>query len=206
MEESAAKGTWKDRLYYFWMYYKIPVFLIGAGLIVALSFIHAGVTKKTPYLNAMFFDIHTDADESSLEQDFAKYADIDSREYDISVSTSLMLSDSSSASYSMGSLARLYTQVGNEELDVCGMKEKDFEKYEKAGIFLDLSTVFSKEEMEEFPGLYEKDGKILGIYLNGCPKIEKIGGYSGSDAVIGIIQSSGHIDEAKTFLKYLNAE
>ena len=203
MGESAAKGTWKDRLGYFWMYYKIPVFLIAVAAIVIASFVHANLTRKTSCLDVVLFDVHSSAEEGALENDFERYAGVDTKEYAATISTSLMLSDSSSSSYSMGSLARLYTQAGTGKLDVCAMREKDFRKYEKAGIFLDLSKVLSKEEIARYNVRRDKNGAVTGIYLKDSARIKKIGGYPESDGAIGILKQTKHIGMAKAFLRWM---
>lgn len=204
MEESAAKGTWKDRLGYFWMYYKIPVFLIAVAAIVIASFVHTNLTQKTSCLDAVLFDVHSSAEENALEKDFEQYAGVNTKKYAATISTSLMLSDSSSSSYSMGSLAKLYTQVGTGKLDVCAMREKDFKKYEKTGIFLDLSKVLSKEELGKYSVCRDQSGAVTGLYLKDSPLVNKIGGYPKEDGVIGILKQSDHMETAKQFLKWLS--
>lgn len=203
MGESVAKGTWKDRLGYFWMYYKIPVFLIVVAVIVIVSFVHTNLTQKTSCLDAALFDIHSSAEENALETDFEHYAGINTKKYAATISTSLMLSDSSSSSYSMGSLARLYTETGTGKLDVCAMRKKDFKKYEKAGIFLDLSKVLPKEELEKYSVRRDKSGAVTGLYLKDSSRIKKIGGYPKRDGVVGILKQSKHIGAAKQFLRWL---
>lgn len=196
--------TWRERLEYFWMYYKIPFLAAVFICAVALYFIHAKITEKDYAFNAILLDIHSDVNEEVLEEEFADYAGIDRTEEEVEISTSLLFSDAASGNYTMASLARLYTQIGTDELDVCMMKEEDFEKYIEADIFVDLRDVFTEEELDKFPELYiDEQGRVLGVYKEGLRKIEDMNGYSEQQGVAGILYNTKHEDTAKLFLEYL---
>lgn len=201
------QGTWKKTLEYFWMYYKIPFLAILAGVIVLTYFIHAKVTEKEHAFQAMLLDIHTDVREEMLEEEFAEYAEIDTKKYEVLISTSLLFSDAASGNYAMSSLARFYSLIGTEELDVCMMLEEDFIKYAGADSFQDLRELFTEEELETFPERYmDEEGRVLGIYGDTLPKIEEIEGYSDPDTrcLAGVIYNTRHADHAKEFLQYLH--
>lgn len=200
------QGTWRKKLEYFWMYYKIP-FLAAVCVVIAVSyFVHAKAAEKEHALDAILLDIHTDVQQEDLEKAFAGYAGIDTQKYEVSISTDLLFSDASSGNYAMTSLARFYTQIGTEELDVCMMLEEDFSTYADAGTYLDLRQVFSEEELKQFPELYtDDDGNVLGVYSDGLKTIQEIRGYDapGTKAVAGILYNTGRPDTAKQFLEFL---
>lgn len=198
------QGNWRKKLEYFWMYYKIPFLAVLGVCVVIIYFGYAKITEKEYAFNAILLDIHTNAQEEMLEEEFADYAGIDTEEYDVLISTSLLFSDSSSGNYAMTSLARLYTQIGTEELDVCMMLENDFTEYAGADAFMDLREVFTEEELEQFPNLYvDEEGRVLGVYNEGLDKIQEIGGYSDETSVAGILYNTKHVDTAKQFFEYL---
>lgn len=201
------QGTWKKRLEYFWMYYKIPFLTILMGTIVITYFIYAKVTEKEYAFNAMLLDVHTDVQEEMLSKEFAEYAEIDTKKYEVLISTSLLFSDAASGNYAMSSLARFYSLIGTEELDACMMLEEDFIKYAEADSFLDLREIFTDEELGGFPELYtDGEGRILGIYGDELPKIKEIDGYSNPDTrcLAGIIYNTKHVEQGKKFLRYLS--
>lgn len=205
MTTDQHKGTWKDRLGYFWMYYKVPVILIAIGVVMAISFVHAAVTEKPSALSVMMLDVHTDAADDELSTDFMNYAGIDSGKNSVTISTTQMLTDAGSASYQMGSLAKLYTSIGTGDLDVCSMLEDGFGKYADADSFMDLRDVFTEDELNTFPALYtSEDGKVLGIYCGQMPKMQEISGYANGTGVIGIMYNTEHTDMAAEYLRYLN--
>lgn len=198
------KCTWRERLEYFWMYYKIP-FLATVFICAAiLYFVHAKITEKDYAFNAILLDVHSDVNEEVLEEEFADYAGIDSSEKEVEISMSLLFSDAASGNYTMASLARLYTQIGTDDLDVCMMQKDDFEKYVESDIFVDLRDVFTEEELDKFPELYtDEQGRVLGVCGEGMKKIEDINGYSDQQSVAGILYNTKHEDTAKLFFEYL---
>lgn len=199
------KGTWKDRLGYYWMYYSIPTVLVVIALVAAISWLHAGATALPEALHVMLLDIRTQVSDETLEQSFCDVAGIDASQYNVTIESSLMLENTTS-NYQMSSIARMYSAVGTGEIDVAAMRGSDFANYIKADMFLDLREVFTEEELAAFPALYtDADGSVLGIYCEGLPVMQEIGGYAGEEAVIGIVYNAAHVYNAAAFLQYLNA-
>nr|WP_305181696.1 hypothetical protein [uncultured Schaedlerella sp.] len=203
------QGMWKKRLEYFWMYDKVPFLAVLTGAVIVLCFVYTKVTEKEYAFNAMLLDVHTNAREETLAEEYAEYAGINTKKYEVLISTSLLFSDASSGNYAMSSLARFYSLIGTEELDACMMLEEDFRKYAKADSFLDLRELFTEEELEDFPELYtDGTGRVLGIYGDTLPGIEEIEGYQDPDTrcLAGVIYNTRHPGNAKKFLEYLNEE
>lgn len=198
------EGSWKKKLEYFWMYYKIPFLTVLAIVIVAAYFIHAKLAEKPYSLQALMYDIHTDVPEEELAQSFAEYAGIDTRKYDVYISTSLLLSDAASGNYALTSLSRFMAMIGTEDLDACMMTAEDFERYATVA-FLDLREMFSEEELAGFGKVYtDADGAVRGVYGSCLKKIGEIEGYEGKDGVVGIIYNSTRKDMAAEFIRYLH--
>lgn len=176
-----VQGSWKKKLEYFWMYYKIPFIVTVAAVIVIIYFIYAKLSDRPDAIQVLMYDVHTDVSEEQIAVDFAEYAGIDTREYDVFVSTSLLLSDAASENYALTSLSRFLTLIGTEELDACMMLESDFQRYETSA-FMDLRELFTEDELADFYKLYfNAQGQVLGVYGEGLGQIEVIGGYEGMD-------------------------
>ncbi len=202
------QGDWKKKLEYFWMYYKIPLFAALFVLAAAGYFLYTKATEKEYALNAMLLDVHTDVAEGILEEEFAAYAGIDTKKYDVLIATSLLLADGTS-NYAMACQSRFYGLVGAGELDVGMMLEENFASFAGADAFLDLREVFTEEELAAFPELYrDSGGRVLGVYGDELAKIREIDGYADPDtrSVAGIIYNSRHMETAKQFLLYLSEE
>lgn len=198
------KAHWKKRLEYVWMYYKIPICTV-IGLVLVFSYFgYAKISEKECAFSAILFDVHTDSSEEKLAGEFAAWNGIDTSEYDVRISTSLILEDPLS-NYAMTSRSRLYALIGTQDLDAVIMREDDFHTYENAEAFCDLRSLFTDEELASFPSLYKNpEGKVLGVYANSLPMIRKIGGYSDSMGIAGIIYNTRHPETAKAYLQYLN--
>lgn len=107
------------------MYDKVPFLAVLTGAVIVLCFVYAKVTEKEYAFNAMLLDAHTNAREETLAEEYAEYAGINTKKYEVLISTSLLFSDASSGNYAMSSLARFYSLIGTEELDACMMLEED---------------------------------------------------------------------------------
>lgn len=193
----------KDSLSYFWMYYRIPVILAVIFAVIAVSFVRTALTQKPAALQVMLLDSHISEGGSQIADGFASDAGIDQKKYDVTVVTDRIL-DGSGSGYQMGSLADLYTEIGNSNLDVCAMTEDDFAKYSDADAFLDLRDIFTEEELKQFSGVYtDGSGRVTGVRCDDAPKIQKSGGYEGTVAYAGILYNSEHRDEAVRFMRWL---
>lgn len=197
---------WKDRIEYFWMYYKLPFIASVIMLIIAAQWVWAAGCGKEAVLSVMMADCHTDKEGEQLAREFEEYAGIDQKKEMVSVNTTCLLSDASAGTYAMTSLSKFYSDTGTESLDVAGFLEEDFRKYTRTDCFLNLETCMSKETLEKYrPYLYYQEGVPVGIYTEGLPGLLKDGLYENREtkAVVGIMYNSRHVDMAVKYLEYL---
>ena len=185
------------------MYYKLPFLAVLAAVLIATYWVSAAAGEKQSAFKALLLDSHAGTQEEILNQEFRNYAGIeDSRE--VSILTSFLLSDSSAGSYAMTSLSRFYVEVGNEELDVCGMLEADFKKYAKADCFMDLRRCLDEKMLDELEGcLYRRSGIPIGIYTEALPGLKNAECYENGEAILGIMYNSRHVETAAQYLEYL---
>lgn len=196
----------KDGLSYFWMYYRIPVILAVIFAVIAVSLVHTAMTEKPDALQVMLLDSHLSEEGSRIADAFASDAGIDQEKNDVTVVTDRIL-DGNGSGYQMGSLADLYSEIGNGTLDVCAMTEEDFGKYSDADAFLDLRDIFTEEELESFSGVYtDGSGRVTGVRCDDAPKIRNAGGYDGTAAYAGVLYNSEHRETAAQFLTWLCEE
>lgn len=185
------------------MYYKLPFLAVLAVVLIAAYWVSAAAGEKESAFKALLLDSHAGTQEEILNEEFRTYAGIeDSRE--VSILTSFLFSDSSTGTYAMTSLSRFYVEVGNEELDVCGMLEADFKNYAKADCFMDLRKCLKPEMLDELEGfLYWRSGIPIGIYAEALPGLKSAECYENGKAIIGIIYNSRHVETAAQYLEYL---
>lgn len=166
-EERAAlkNGTFKEKLSYFWDYYKW--YVIGTICVVAFigSFVHQIVTKKDTAFYAVMLNASTmspfEADDPyGLE--FAEYAEIDLNEYDIFFDSSFHISESGMDENSVASIQKLAVYTAAGDLDVMVTDEDSFRKYAYSYTFHDLRDFLSAEQIEKYePYFYYADQKIV---------------------------------------------
>lgn len=203
----SQKCTWKNRIEYFWMYYKIPVFAGIIAVWILISFLSALLQQKEEVLNVILFDSHSEMSGEKMAEKYMEEMGMDNNNYDVTIQNSYFLEDSASNTYAMAGMSDFYAAVGTEKLDVCGMLEEEFANYVKSGCYVDLSNYLTAEQMQQIENrLYRTDdGKVYGIYVNGLLKMQESGSYLHDEkkAIIGIIYNTPHLEEALCYVKYM---
>ena len=152
----------KEKLAYFWDYYKIHVFVLIVVIAMVSTFIYQYVTNKDygfyiSFVNAAITGQNQDL-ASEWAAEFQEYAGIDSNEYQVYIDTSVILSEDMGTSYSVSDEEKLFvmTQVGTVNAIIA--ETKTFEKYSQSEYFYNLENVLSAEEIEKYrPYFYYTD-------------------------------------------------
>lgn len=201
------KAGWKNNLEYFWIFYK---WLLLAAIVVAIlggSLLSMAFSRRESALSVMLIDCHAKSSQEQIEEELYQAMQLDPGKWQIEVQTSLMFQNTHSGGYTMTSLSRFLVDVGSEKLDVCGMLEQDFLKYDEGGAFLDLRTCLTDVELRELEeGLFiAEDGRIIGIYADEFAGLRKHGCYDDGEerGVLGIINNAPHQDMAVKYMLYL---
>ena len=151
-------GTLKEKIAYFFDYYTLHTVIIAAVLIFAISFIYQQVTKPDIVLNGIVLNV-LNFDEGDPIQDmtdgFLEYLDMDTKKYDLSLNTNLMIN--------MGKAAQQQGQVSDYEASQammvqCAAGSVDFISspltpilnYGYGDLFVNLEDVLTAEELETY--------------------------------------------------------
>lgn len=197
----------KNDLQYLWIYYKWQILAALVVVILGIHFLITTFSARECALSVNLFDCHTNVSQEKMEKELLQSLQLDERKYSVDVQNSLMLDDTESGSYAMTSLSRFLSDVGSEKLDVCGMLEDTFLKYDNSRTFLDLRECLTEEQLLylERALLMTSDGRVIGIYADELPGMQKDGCYDSPDArgVIGIIYNTMHREMAVNYLMYL---
>lgn len=152
-KEALKEMNTKQKLSYFWDYYKIHT--IAAIVIISLStlFIYQYVTNKGYgfYAAIINADITNIPEVNPWGSEFEEYAGIDTKEYQAYIDTSLALSDSDSTQYSMSSTEKLLAMLQTGIVDVIVADTATFENYAQNEYFMNLkealpADVYAKYE------------------------------------------------------------
>lgn len=197
----------KNNLQYLWTYYKWQILAALIAVILGAHFLMTASLSGECALSVILFDCHSDVSQEKMEEELLQSLQLDKKKYVVEVQNSLMLDDTESGSYAMASLSRFLSDVGSEKLDVCGMLEDTYWKYDKSHTFLDLRECLSAEIRKELEGalLVTEDGRVIGIYADALPKLQEDGCYDSEDArgVVGIVYNTKNLDMAERYLLYL---
>lgn len=153
--EAVKHGTWKQKLSYFWEYYKwyviIPVIIIA----FISNHVYHLVTDPEEILHGVLLNIHNLESEESLSKlvdGFYEEHKIDTKEYVINMNSSLYWStdeNAASTNYQSGQALTAWIGAGSVDFmsgDLQAMTELAYKSY-----FADLSEVLTEEQYE----LYE---------------------------------------------------
>jgi len=148
-QQKTRDMTPKGKLQYFWDYYKVHTIAGIFILIMAVTLIHDIVTAK----DFIFYGIMVNSfqlDSEALENSFAEYAGLDLEEYDCYIDTSTSLSLTTYDQYNMATVQKIMAQMQGGDLDVLVFDSEIFNNYSLNGMFMDLRTVMTGEELEKY--------------------------------------------------------
>ena len=164
--EALKRGTPKQKLAYFWYYYKwhviISVIIIG----MLVSFIYQFVNRKDTAFNAVLLNASL-LDQMSSEQpdfltDFAEKEGIDLNTSDITFDTSIRIVEDSMDEVSVTSTQKLMAYVAANELDSMITDFDSFQKYANSSLFYDLRDILTEEQLQALePYFYYVDREVV---------------------------------------------
>lgn len=207
--EKDKRLCFRDRIEYFWMYYKLPLLAVIIMVFAVVQWVWASGVGKAVQLSVMLSDCYTDADGEFLAGEFAEYAGLDEKTETVLINTKSLFSNAPTGIYAMTSLSRFYADTGTEKLDVAGFLQEDFQRYAGAEVFANLEELFGRDELALYEDhLYYQDGKPVGIYADGLPGLQKYKIYDDPEkrAVIGVVYNSRNRNMAGKYIEYLSED
>ena len=158
--EALKHGTLKQKMSYFFCYYKWHVIVIIAVIAFAISLIYQMVTQKD---NAFFAVLVNSLELESTEeyvQKYAEYAGIDTDTYAITIDTDLHINpDPTSYDEStMASTQKIMVYVAAGEIDILAGGEDILNSYAYNETFYDLREFLTPEQIAKYePYFYYMD-------------------------------------------------
>lgn len=178
--EKIKDGTLKEKLSYFWDYYKWYVIVPLIVIIFLGTTIYQKITAPEVILNGVLINAHNieaDTARNKLGADFLKNIEMDAEEYAVTLNTSLSyVDDTDSASSNYESMQALMAWIAAGSIDfLCGdydtMMALSNHEY-----FLDLREVLNEEQIKKYEPyfLYTDKNVPIMIDLSKNPKLENI--------------------------------
>lgn len=143
--------TLKEKLIYFWYYYKFHVIAIIAILVFGGHLIHDIVSSKDYIFNCVMLN-SSYLEQEQLSDAFAEYGELDTQNYDCFIDTLSTLSYSNSSDYDYSTFYRLVALVQTKDLDVMVLDGQICHNFAVNGMVMDLRNVFTEEELSAYEG------------------------------------------------------
>lgn len=138
--------NFKQKLSYFWYYYKVHT-IVGIGAVILIGwFVHDYVTSKDIAFYAIMLNAYN-LNGEAIGADFSDYIELDTEEYICHIDTTSYLDQNEYSEYSMATSQRIMALVQIGDLDTIFTLGGMFGRYAEGGLFTDLRTVLSDEEL-----------------------------------------------------------
>ena len=144
-----------EKLDHIYTYYKWPIFLALAALIVLGSVLQRQLTKKEVVLYLASVNVSVGEDlEESLSEGFLRFAGANPKKQEVYWYQALYLSEDADVlnhQYAYASRMKFLGALETKQLDVMLLNREGYDLLSKSGYLLDLEDVLSRED----PALYE---------------------------------------------------
>ncbi len=161
-KKAFATMSFREKLAYFWDYYKIHTIAAVLVIVFVLGFINSYRSNK-PYafyavlLNAASTEENRDASVIWADE-FQEYAGIDPEAYQVNIDTSMALSDEGGSQYEAANRQKMAAMMQIGDIHAIVADTETFESYAALETFYVLTDIFSEEELAPYAdSLYYTD-------------------------------------------------
>ena len=159
--EKMKDKPFKEKLSYFWEYYKMPVIGVIVGLIIVISIVKTLVSAKDYCFVAMLVN-SSNIDTDVMESDFGKYAGLDLNKYECYINANESENIMSSNASDYGAATRFAALLSANDLDCVIYDSTVFNNKAVNDVFVDLTTVLGSEDIKRYEqDFYYVDREIL---------------------------------------------
>lgn len=153
-KKALSAMTPKEKFAYFWDYYRIHVFAAVVLIAVVISFVRQYMNNKDTafyavLLNAGQTDFNSELS-TVLAEEFREYAQIDPEQYEVSIDTSLSLSEGIDAQYMIANQQKLFAMMQIGDVSAIVADTEHFETYAQHEYFYDMTSLLSAEALEKY--------------------------------------------------------
>lgn len=152
-QQSKLKGKpAKEKLKYFWDYYKIHTLVAVLLIVFASNLIYTIATRKDSVLDVALVNtfLKEELDSEAVAADFALYARIDTAKYEVTIDPDLYVDYEGTDQYSYANLQKLTAMAAGGTLDIILANDDYIDHNLNAGIFTDLHDFFTEEELAQY--------------------------------------------------------
>lgn len=142
----------REKLSYFWDYYKVHFLVTICGLGLLTLFIYQYVTNKDYAFYAAFVNAHvySEIHADTWEEEFTEFSGIDTDKYEVAIDTGISLSEDMATAYSISSQEKMLALLQIGEIHTIVSDTETFEKYAQYEYFYPLDSLLSPEDYEKY--------------------------------------------------------
>lgn len=159
-EQKKLKGkTPKEKLSYFWDYYKIHTIAAIVSLLVIAAVIRDVGSLKDYAFYAVYMNAYQTFSAEEQMAAFSDYAGIDTETYEALLDNTMYYSLTDMSQTTLATSQKFAAMVHASEIDVAIADEDVFSHYAVNELFYDLRTVLSEEQLAKYEGrIFYVDG------------------------------------------------
>ncbi|WP_313151735.1 hypothetical protein [Lacrimispora sp.] len=205
----------KDRLWYIWEYYKIPI-IIAVVAVVFISSIGSAVynNRFETALSCVIINSsptgETDSVDDYFNQGFRQYIDLkEDAKIDVDYSMSLTFDESSMNEFTYAQMAKITAMISSKSLDVMIGKPDTIDHFGEMGGFVDLkellpADVYDKAKENFYFVINQETGEkaACGILIGNTDFCKKTGLII-DDPILAVMSNSTHTDTAVELIRYV---
>lgn len=156
--EAIKNGTKEQKIQYFKDYYRTPLIIAIAAIIFVGSLIFTIVTNKDSAFFAVYLNGVSNPNNQWFLEDYAEYADISTKEYELTVDTSAAFNGNYSDYDTMYTVQKISTYTGAGQVDTILGTDESFAYYANSVLFWDLREFLTEEQVAKYePYFYYVD-------------------------------------------------
>lgn len=162
-KEFFKNATFKQKIHYFWEYYKVHAFIVILLVVSVPSFIYHRVTDPELILSGIFlnaYDLENETTAKDLGQEFLESEKIDTKKYDVNFNDSLFLSGNDTTDYEHEQA--VWVQCGAGTIDFMISPIEHLMDAAHQQYYADLTTVLTETQIKKYePYFLYIDGAVV---------------------------------------------
>lgn len=167
-KKAFATMTPKEKLAYFWDYYKIHTIVAIAVIVFVIAFINSYRSNKPIAFYAVMLNADSYGDNAAVantwSEGFMEYAGIDPAAYQVNIDTSVTISADGGDQYEVANRQKMMAMMHAGDIHAIVADTETFEGYARLEYFYDLNAAFSEEELAPYADLlYYTDGTAFDV-------------------------------------------
>lgn len=156
-KKAFATMSFREKLTYFWDYYKIHTIAAVLVIVFVIAFINSYLSNKPFAFYAVFLNAASTEENHDTSviwaDEFQAFAEIDPEAYQVYIDTTVSLSDDSGSQYDVANRQKMAAMMQIGDIHAIVADTETFESYAALGNFHVLTDIFSEAELAPYKDL-----------------------------------------------------